>query len=71
MCKPFIETLEENGAEVRYISLAQKKINGCLGCYTCQNVSGEYGCVQRDDMDEIVAEIQWADCIVLATPIYA
>lgn len=71
LCKPFIETLEENGAEVRYVPLAQKKINGCLGCYACQNVSGEYGCVQHDDMAGIVAGIQWADCIVLATPIYA
>lgn len=71
LCKPFIQTLEAHGAAVKYIPLAHKTIAPCLGCYACQNVSGEYGCVQRDDMDEIVADIIWADCIVLATPIYA
>lgn len=71
LCKPFIGTLEQNGAEVRYIPLSRKNIRGCLGCYACQNVSGEYGCVQHDDMTEIVESILWADCIVLATPIYS
>ena len=71
LCKPFIAELERRGAEVRYIPLAEKTILGCLGCYACQYVSGEYGCVQRDDMAGIVDDICWADCIVLATPIYA
>lgn len=71
LCRPFIQTLEANGAEVKYIPLAAKTIHGCLGCYACQNISGEYGCIQQDDMEEIVRSIQWADCIVLATPIYA
>ena len=56
LCRPFIQTLEANGAEVKYIPLAAKTIHGCI---------------QQDDMEEIVRSIQWADCIVLATPIYA
>lgn len=71
LCKPFIAALRENGAEVRYIPLAQRNILPCLGCYACQNVSGAYGCVQEDDMADIVQDIVWADMIVLATPIYA
>ena len=69
LCKPFMEELKENGAEVRYMTLADKHINPCKGCYACQEVSGEYGCCQKDDMP--VSDILWADLIVLATPIYA
>lgn len=67
--KPFMEELKENGAKVRYVTLADKKINPCKGCYACQDVSGEYGCCQKDEMP--VDDILWADLIVLATPIYA
>lgn len=69
LCKPLRSELEANGADVRYVTLADKKINPCRGCYVCQNVPGEYGCVQKDDMP--VEDILWADVIVLATPIYA
>lgn len=71
LCKPFMEELKLGGAGVRYVTLADKDIRPCLGCYACQQVSEEYGCVQRDDMYGIVEDIRWADCIVLATPIYA
>ena len=69
LCKPFMEELKENGADVRYVTLADKDIKPCKGCYACQEISGEYGCVQQDDMP--VEDILWADLIVLATPIYA
>lgn len=71
LCKPFIKELEKNNAEVRYITLADKNISSCKGCYACQDVAGEYGCVQKDDMYPIIDDIIWADCIVLATPIYS
>ena len=69
LCKPFMEELRVNGADVRYVTLADKDIKPCKGCYACQEVSGEYGCCQKDDMP--VEDILWADLIVLATPIYA
>ena len=69
LCKPFMEELTEQGAAVRYVTLADQDIKPCMGCYACQDVSGAYGCCQKDDMP--VADILWADLIVLATPIYA
>lgn len=69
LCKPFIEELKENGAKVRYVTLADKDIHSCKSCYTCQEIDGEYGCCQKDEMP--VEDILWADMIVLATPIYA
>lgn len=71
LCKPFMEELKENGATVRYVTLADKDIKPCRGCYACQQVAGEYGCIQKDDMFAVVENIRWADLIVLATPIYA
>ena len=71
LCKPFREELQASGAQVRYLTLADKKINPCRGCYVCQDIPDVYGCPQQDDMHAIVADIQWADVIVLATPIYA
>lgn len=70
LCKPFIHTLEEAGAAVRVITIADKKIAPCKGCYVCQSVSGEYGCSQKDDMQLIVDGIVWCNTIVFATPIY-
>ena len=71
LCKPFMEELRAQGASVYYMTLADKKIAPCVGCYACQEVSGEYGCVCKDDMYAVVEGIRWADLIVLATPIYA
>lgn len=69
LCKPFIQELQEQGEEVRYRVLEELNIQPCMACYTCQDVAGEYGCVQKDDMHDIVADILWADIIILATPI--
>ena len=71
LCKPFIAELEANGAHVSYITLADKDISPCSACYACQNVSGSYGCVHKDDMYGIVDEICRADIIVFATPIFS
>lgn len=71
LCKPVMAEMESCGAAVRYMTLADRDIRPCRGCYACQQVSGAYGCVQKDDMEDVVAQIRWADCIILATPIYA
>ena len=57
LCKPFMEELKENGVKVRYVTLADKNINPCKGCYTCQDISSEYGCCQKDEMP--VEDILW------------
>ena len=69
LCKPLMEELLANGAQVRYVTLVDKQIAPCRGCYVCQEVQGRYGCCQSDEMP--VEDILWADIMVLATPIYA
>ena len=71
LCKPFMEELTVQGAIVKYIELEPKDIRPCKECYACQEVLGEYGCAQKDDMSAIAEEMLWADCIILATPIFA
>ena len=68
--KPFISRLSGLGANVENIHLCDYKVSPCLGCYHCQNVQGEYGCVQKDDAEEIFRRMASADLLVLATPIY-
>lgn len=70
ICKPFIDELRLNQVEVEYISLHNKNIAPCIGCYKCQNVEGEYGCSQEDDMRGIIENILQANVLVFATPIY-
>lgn len=71
LLKPFLEELKNYTVDVSYIPLAEKNILPCKGCYACQNVDDNYGCVQHDDVLEIMEEIISADCVVLATPIYS
>ena len=71
LCKYFIEELRANGVEAEYTELDKMTINPCRECYVCQNVDGEYGCAQKDDMQEIAKQIIRADLIVLATPIFS
>ncbi|MCL2397041.1 MAG: flavodoxin family protein [Defluviitaleaceae bacterium] len=71
LCKPFIHELELNQADVEYIHLHGKNISPCLGCMYCQDIADEYGCMQHDDMQDIVKSILWADILICATPIYS
>jgi multimeric flavodoxin WrbA len=71
LCKPFLDELRLQGAEAEYITLYDKKIAPCLGCYRCQNIEEAYGCVQQDDMQSIIESILQADVLVFAAPIYS
>src|SRR5690554_1616684 len=71
LLKPFLEELENHNADISYIALAEKNILPCKGCYACQDVSNEYGCILNDDVQEIMEDIISSEYIVLATPIYS
>ena len=71
LCKYFMEELKEQNAQIEYMELEKMALHPCKECYVCQDIEGEYGCVQKDGMEEIATKILWADAIVLATPIFA
>ena len=70
LAKPFLQELSADGAALTNYTLAQMNIASCKGCYHCQDVSGEYGCYQSDDMHKVASSIIESDLIVLVTPIY-
>lgn len=70
LLKPFLTELDNNVVEVKTISLYDKNISPCIECYQCQDILGEYGCSIKDDMYSISDEILWADCFILASPIF-
>lgn len=71
LLKPFMVELKNAGHEIEYITLSDKNILPCKGCYSCQQIEGKYGCVQQDDVMKIMDQIIKSDCVVYATPIYS
>ena len=69
--RPFLEEIQQAGHETEVLWLYEKKVLPCLACRVCQDVPDRFGCVQQDDMAELAEHILAADCMVLATPIYA
>jgi len=62
-----LAAMEEEGAAVEKIVVAEADIRPCRGCNVCETLNR---CVQRDYMDYVHDRIVEADCIILASPIY-
>lgn len=67
LVESFAAGARESGHSVKVVSLVKNEIKGCLGCNACR-----WGrpCVQKDAFNDIVPEIEKADCIVFASPLY-
>lgn len=58
---------DNNEVEINKIYLKDKDVRGCTGCDYCGK-SGE--CISKDSMNDIYAEFDRSDIIILAAPIY-
>ncbi len=59
--------LAEEGIEVKTVQVGNKDVRGCIACGRC----GELGrCVFDDVVNELAADFEAADGLVLATPVY-
>lgn len=66
---PFIEGLQEAGAEVELFYTEKLNINSCKGDISCWvKTPGE--CFQDDDMKMLLPKLNQADIWVFATPLY-
>jgi multimeric flavodoxin WrbA/putative sterol carrier protein len=65
----FIKGCISAGAEVEVINLREKKINHCIGCYSCWTKTPGV-CVFNDDAADIMKKEQEADLTVYAWPLY-
>ncbi len=70
MLDHLVAGMQSAGAQVEKIDLRKKKINYCIGCFTCwTKTPGQ--CVHKDDMSaELFAKFIAADLVVYATPLY-
>ena len=70
MLDHLVSGMQSAGAEVEKIDLRKKKINYCIGCFTCwTKTPGQ--CLHKDDMSaELFPKFIAADLVVYATPLY-
>jgi multimeric flavodoxin WrbA len=64
------ETLLSLDHEVESIYLNSKDLKGCLGCAKCKERPEEVGCVQTDDILNILEKMVTAQAVVFASPLY-
>jgi multimeric flavodoxin WrbA len=65
----FEKGLQNAGSETTRFDTIRQNINPCNGCFTCwTNTPGK--CVQKDDMEFLLAIVRKSDLLVLATPVY-
>lgn len=56
-------------SQVKVIEVYSKNIKACIGCFHCwAKTPGK--CIHKDDMDEIIQDILWADLIIWSFPLY-
>lgn len=66
---PFLDGIQEAGAEVELFYTKKLEINPCQGEFNCWvKTPGE--CFQKDDMQMVLPKLREADIWVLATPVY-
>lgn len=68
LAQEFARGAKDAGHEVEYVSLVDKSINFCVGCFACTKTEK---CFMVDDASAIVEKMRYADVIVFATPIYS
>ena len=69
MIQAFCEGLETAGHEYGVYEVCKMNIHGCLACEYC-HTKGNGQCVQKDDMQFVYHELQEAEMLVIASPIY-
>lgn len=67
LCDQFAKGAQEAGHRTEKVYLKDMKIGACVACYGCRETGR---CVQKDDMEALLARIVDADVLVLATPVY-
>lgn len=69
MIKAFQEGAESAGHRVAVMDVCKMNIAGCLACEYCHG-KGHGACIQKDDMQEVYAQLSECHMLVIASPIY-
>lgn len=68
LAQAFAEGASKNNI-VEIVSVADYKVNPCIGCNSCFAREGNQ-CFQKDDMVKIYDKLKLADMLVIASPVY-
>lgn len=68
LAQAFTEGARKNNT-VEIVSVADYKVNPCIGCNSCFTREGSQ-CFQKDDMVKIYEKLKIADIAVIASPVY-
>lgn len=68
MADVFAESAREAGHQVTIKKLSELNVKPCIACQYCFDHDGV--CIQKDDMNGILKELDHTDFLVLASPIY-
>jgi len=64
------EELRSRGHEVEHVHIDDYKLEGCIGCYQCQEDPEVLYCTRPDAGVEIYGRMKASDAVVYATPLY-
>jgi multimeric flavodoxin WrbA len=62
-----LDILDNDGIAIRYISLANKDIHPCIGCWSCAKTGK---CKFDDYMAEVIEAMRWCDGLIIGSPVY-
>ncbi len=70
MLDHLVQGMQDAGAEVKVVNLRSKKIQNCIGCFTCWTKTPGI-CIHKDDMtNELYPEWLESDLVIYASPLY-
>lgn len=69
LAEAFQKGAQSAGHEVVICPVGTMNIKGCIGCEYC-HTKGDGACIQKDDMQDVYPELNSADMVVLASPVY-
>lgn len=61
------KVFESEGIEVKIVQIGNKDIRGCIACLRCKELGK---CVFNDIVNELAADFEKADGLVVASPVY-
>ena len=62
-----VHSFLEHSHQIHSICIDDYEIHYCKGCRSCHQTAK---CIQKDDVQTIIAEFEWADSIVCVSPSY-
>lgn len=60
---------ERQDSSIKELSVNDLNINPCRGCFSCWNKTPGQCCI-KDDMEQVIRDILWADITVWSFPLY-